>query len=869
MTEPFPAFTDLRPENYELCLDLNLEAFTYACNETITVTVLHPTTTAVMDIRDLVIPKEGVSVEFPDGRVVPAVSVAVDNTAESLTVCFPETLPDGAAVKIHINFVAPISAGLDGLYRSKYTTTDKDGGAPKTKYMVSTQFESTSARKAFPCWDRPAAKATFGITVILDSTMDALSNMPIEREEPLIDSPGRKRVVFGTTPRMTTFLVALVCGEFERVHAKTKHGVEVSVYTMRGKKHLGQLALETGVYVLDYYTDFFDLGYPLPKCDMVAIPDFDAGAMENWGLVTYRESALLFDDAAGSQTMRERVSIVVAHELAHQWFGNLCTMRWWNDLWLNEGFASYMEVVSVDSLHPEWGLWPKFVSESFFSACSLDAKDATHPISVPVTTPAEIASIFDAIVYEKGSSIIRMIASFFGPVVFRDALRSYLAAHVYANAVSADLWAAFSKVVGKDVASLVVPWTESAGFPLVSVSRDPADGSLVLTQRRFHADGRTDEADASKLWWIPLEILTEEDPSKAIAFEMHTKEARVDSVHLKPGQWVKVNAGNTAFCRVHYSSDLLLALTEAVRKNALSPVDRLGVLGDTFALASAGILDNVDLVRLLLAYDHEDNDSVLSLLVSSVTALRNLYSADPKATDVFRALYVRLFRPLADKLGWDNKEGESSLVRKARSSVVGMLVGIGDKGTVQEAISRYISGKYSSDVKKSVYCAVSLYGDKQTLRPRLYDDLRKADLKEKQTELISAISTVTDPEEARQVLEWAAHSGDVRPQDFYFVTSAICRRHRRVVWDWLVASWDWFCNDFGLGDMCFPYTVEDGVSSLRTLDDIKEMDAFFASHPHRNAGPKIAAAREDVLGGIRWREKCDKDGLLEWMEKNI
>eukprot|EP01094_Clydonella_sp_ATCC50884_P017334 TRINITY_DN2999_c0_g1_i1.p1 TRINITY_DN2999_c0_g1~~TRINITY_DN2999_c0_g1_i1.p1 ORF type:complete len:463 (-),score=132.41 TRINITY_DN2999_c0_g1_i1:21-1409(-) len=389
------------------------------------------------------------------------------------------------------SFEGVLNDQMAGFYRSRYSVEGEE------RFMAVTQFEPTDARRAFPCWDEPSLKATFSVSLTVPTNRTALGNMPAEEEQVNGDL---KTIRFGRTPIMSTYLVAFLVGEFDVVEDVTKEGVVMKVYTPLGKADQGKFALEVGKNTLSFYTDYFAIPYPLPCLAMVAISDFSAGAMENWGLVTYRETALLIDSATSGVSNKQRVAYVVAHELAHQWFGNLVTMEWWKELWLNEGFATWVGNLAVDHLFPAWDIWTKFSSDYFARAQQLDSLRSSHPIEVEVYSSDEINEIFDAISYCKGAAIIRMIASVLGLDAFKKGLQIYLKRHQYGNAVTDDLWQALQESSGVDVKSLMDVWTKHTGYPVLHAALSSAT-TLHVRQHRFLSSGEGEGGEDDKTIW--------------------------------------------------------------------------------------------------------------------------------------------------------------------------------------------------------------------------------------------------------------------------------------------------------------------------------------------------------------------------------
>ena len=476
-SNPYRLPADVRPTTYELTLTPDLDSFTFEAEASIHLEVLEPASHIVANAAELAI--ASAEVTPAGGATLAARSVELDEEAERVTFVLDGELPGGPAT-LRARFTGVLNDQLRGFYRSQYEASDGS-----KRYLATTQFEATDARRAFPCWDEPAVKATYKVTLIIPEGLSAVSNMPIESETPV--AGGKKALVFQETPKMSTYLLAFVIGDLASVEAKASDGTLVRVWATRGKEEQGRFAVENSVKLLDYFNDYFGVSYPLPKMDHIAVPDFAAGAMENWGAITYRETALLFDPQNSAAAARQRIMEVVSHEMAHMWFGDLVTMEWWDDLWLNESFASWMGDKAVDRLYPEWNMWTQFVSQDTSAGLSLDGLANSHPIEADVKDPAEIRELFDAISYSKGGATLRMIEEYLGEEAFRQGLRAYISAHQYGNAKGADLWTALEEASGKPVTAIMNSWIRQTGYPIIDVEAKREDGEarLTVSQRRF------------------------------------------------------------------------------------------------------------------------------------------------------------------------------------------------------------------------------------------------------------------------------------------------------------------------------------------------------------------------------------------------
>src|SRR5438067_10162426 len=486
------------PTEYAIRIVPNLDNFTFAGSETVKLNVRGPVHQLVLNGLELKI--EAASV---DGKPLPASAIRIDKETELLTLTLPSELAAGDH-SLTLRFTGKINQQGQGLFYVRY----QEQGSGARKVMLGTQFEATDARRFFPCWDEPAFRSRFQLTVVVPENWLAVSNMPIESEQKIA---GGKEVRFAPTPPMSSYLNVFVAGELDLIESRIGP-TQIRVLATKGKAELGRYALEATAQILQYYNDYFGIAYPLPKLDQIALPGGFGGAMENWGGITYYESALLFDPKNSSAETKQNIYEVLAHEMAHQWFGDLVTMAWWDNLWLNEGFASWMGTKCTAHFNPQWEVWlrrslprdpTRRVGIAREQAMEGDSRSTTHPIQQPVATEAEANSAFDDITYKKGQSSLRMLESFVGEDVFRDGIRRYIAAHKYSNSTTADLWNALSEASKKPVGEIAAGWTEQPGFPVVKVNRE-GDGNIRLTQERFTVNFK----NAPPLEWkIPLTYL--------------------------------------------------------------------------------------------------------------------------------------------------------------------------------------------------------------------------------------------------------------------------------------------------------------------------------------------------------------------------
>lgn len=837
------------PERYAIKLKPDLEKFVFEGEETITVNVLSPTKTVTLHSKDLDI--EVAEVILGDKKVF-ATKISYDEKAETVTFVFPAPIPRGAG-KLRLVFRGILNDKLRGFYRSRYEI------AGEKRHMATTQFESTDARRAFPCFDEPAHKAIFDVTLLVPTHTVAISNtLPISEEE---REGGLREITFSPTPKMSTYLLAFIIGEFEHIETKTKEGVLVRVFTVPGKKHQAEFALEVAAKTLSFYNDYFDIPYPLPVLDMIAIPDFSAGAMENWGAITYRETAILVDDKNSSTASRQYIALVIAHEIAHQWFGNLVTMEWWTHLWLNEGFASYIEYLAVDKLFPKWNVWTQFAYMDLNRALALDALKHTHPIEVEVRHPDEIAEIFDEVSYSKGASVIRMLAEFLGEKDFRDGLRVYLKKHSYANASTIHLWQAFEKVSGKPVAKIMKNWTGKGGYPVVSAKLK--NDKLSLSQKRFFSNPRSaKEMKDETLWAVPISVADEKGNSRKMLLEK-----RSSDLNLNVQNWLKLNSEESGFFRTAYSPELLEKLREPLRAGKLSELDRLGLVRDAFALAEGGVIETSEALKLALDYKNEDSYTVWAELALNLRKIFNLL-ADSSALENYKKFACSIFETAVKKIGWQSKAGESHEMALLRSLVLGNAGDYGHSETIAKAKKLFADflnkgEKIPVDLRGAVYGIASEHSGEKEFR-KIMALYKKETLHEEQGRLGRALAGFSDKTLLKEALEFTL-SKDVRYQDTLSIIASVWGNPvgRNLAWNFVKKNWPTFLERYGGGGYALSRVVKSGsiFHTRETYDDFKK---FFKTHSAPGASRAVLQVLEKIDGNTQWLARDGKK-IENWL----
>ncbi|XP_018581825.1 puromycin-sensitive aminopeptidase [Scleropages formosus] len=855
--------TDVSPVNYALWLKPDLVDFTFEGKVEARVQVTRATNQIVMNCADIDI----ISASFASGgKEINATGFNYQNEDEKVTLSFPSALQAGSGI-LKIDFVGELNDKMKGFYRSKYITPTGE-----VRFAAVTQFEATDARRAFPCWDEPAIKATFDITLIVPKDRVALSNMNVIDRKPYPDDDNLLEIKFATTPIMSTYLVAFVVGEYDFVESQSSDGVTVRVYTPVGKAEQGKFALEVATKTLPFYKDYFNVPYPLPKIDLIAIADFAAGAMENWGLVTYRETALLIDPKNSCSSSRQWVALVVGHELAHQWFGNLVTMEWWTHLWLNEGFASWIEYLCVDHCFPDYDIWTQFVSADYTRALELDALDNSHPIEVNVGHPSEVDEIFDAISYSKGASVIRMLHNYIGDEDFRKGMNIYLTKFQHKNASTEDLWDCLEEASGKPVAAVMSSWTKQMGFPIIVVDQEQhgEDSVLKISQKKFCASGPFN-GETCPNWMVPISICTSEDPSRPkLTMLLDSPETTVTISNLGPSQWVKINPGTVGFYRIQYSSTMLDSLLPGIRDLTLPPVDRLGLQNDLFSLSRAGMISTAEVLKVMEAFVNEPNYTVWSDLSCNLGVLSSLLSYTDFHEEV-QEFICDLFTPIGQKLGWDSKQGEGHLDALLRGLVLGKLGKAGHKPTVEESHRRFkdhVDGKVvlSADLRSPVYLTVLKHGDSATLDTMLKLH-KQADMQEEKNRIERVLGAISDAELTQKVLAFAL-SEEVRPQDTVTVIGGVAsssKQGRKAAWKFVKDNWDELHNRYQ-GGFLISRLIKLTVDGFVDEKMAAEVKSFFESHHAPAAERTVQQCCENILLNAAWLKR-DADDIHQYLLK--
>ena len=799
---------DNYPKNYQLTFEPDFKKFVFSGHEIVTVVCKKPTSQIVMDCAEIKI--KSIQVNFQESKINS--SFKIDEKNETLSIKLAKKIK--GEISIEMSFQGTLNDRLLGFYRSQY----KQGNA--TKYLATTQFEAADARRAFPCWDQPSAKATFEISIIAENKFSAISNMPVQSKKKLKNKTLYK---FAKTPIMSTYLIYLGVGEFEYLEGKSGK-IKIRVVTTKGNKSKGRYSLDLGKKLLSSYENYFGIKYPLPKLDLIAIPDFAAGAMENWGAITFRETILLYDPKTSSTRTKQFIAEVISHEIAHQWFGNLVTMKWWNDLWLNESFATFMATKFVDKFYPEWNLWDQFIEDAMNVAMGLDSLKTTHPIDVVVNSPAEIREIFDAISYDKGGCVLRMLENYVGEKNFRTGLKKYLSDFKYSNAQGQDLWNAIGKASKMPVSSMVNSWLKQPGFPQLEISKNK--NNLKLTQNRFLME--PDKKSKKGLWQIPLTIgLGKNHTTKLI-----TKKS--DSIKIPKGRGFVANMGRTGFYRVKYDDEILLDLKMLVDQKDISSVDRWAIQNDLFALSVSGNDSIKNYLDFTDAYIDEDSFLPKTNVASNLGFLASISFFEDFHGEI-KKYAINYFRKIHSDLGWTPKKSDQHTDAFLRGFVIYALGKLGDETILEIANQKFKEylKKPSSihpDVSESIFSLVAWTGNEKTYYQ--FESLyKKAKSTEEKLRFLGAMCSFKNEKLLLKTLKFS-QTPLVRSQNMQLPIMKIAANPygKKILWPWLKSNWGKLSKKVGMGNPLFNRIVA-SISQIADDSMEKEIIQFFKKHP--------------------------------------
>ncbi|KAJ9228149.1 hypothetical protein DTO166G5_8784 [Paecilomyces variotii] len=857
--------TNVKPLHYDLTLEPDFEKFTYEGTVIIDLDVVEDTNSISLNSNEIDI--HSTTVSAGGAVVTSSPEVTYDQDAQTTTVKFKETIPAGSKAQIKQTFTGQLNDNMAGFYRSSYK--DKNG---QKKYIATTQMEPTDARRAFPCFDEPALKAKFTVTLVADKGKTCLSNMDVDQVfevDSKITGGKRQATKFTTSPLMSTYLVAFIVGDLNYIETKNFR-VPIRVYATPDQdiEH-GRFSLELAARTLAFYEKAFDSEFPLPKMDMVAIPDFSAGAMENWGLITYRIVDVLLDEKTSGASMKERIAETVQHELAHQWFGNLVTMDFWDGLWLNEGFATWMSWYSCNAFYPEWKVWQTYVIDNLQSALSLDSLRSSHPIEVPVKRADEINQIFDAISYSKGSSVLRMISKYMGEDVFIQGVRDYIKKHAYGNTQTGDLWAALAKASGKPVESVMDIWTKNVGFPVVTVSENPTKSTINVKQNRFLRTGDVRPEEDKTIYPVFLGLRTKDGVDESITLSEREGEFKVPDL-----DFFKLNADHTSIYRTSYTPERLEKLGKAAKDGRLTVEDRAGMIADSGALAASGYQKTSGLLSLLKGFDTESEYVVWNEMLTRIGTLRAAWLfEDQRVKDALKAFQRSLVSEKAHQVGWQFSPDDDHILQQLKALTFGSA-GMSDDPVVVNAakdmFKRFAEGDRSAihpNIRGSVFSIVLKNGGEKEYDVIL-DRFRNAPTSDEKNTALRTLGAAEDPALIKRTLDLA--SGDeVKNQDIYMPLAGL-RGHTNGIearWEWLKTNWDAIYKRLPPSLGMLGSVVQITTSSFCTEKQLKEVEEFFASKDTKGYDRAVEQSLDAIRAKVHWLKR-DRSDVENWLKAN-
>jgi len=836
---------NVRPSHYDLSFTPDADKMAFSASVKIAIEVVEPTSTVTLQAADLAFSKAEIA-------GVGAAKVKVDDEAQTASFTFAKALPKGKYV-LALDYTGKIYTQAAGLFALDYETeTGK-------KRAIYTQFENSDARRFIPSWDEPFYKATYSVEATIPTGQMALGNMPIASSKDL--GNGKTLVKFATSPKMSTYLLFFGLGEFDRASVKSA-GVDVGVVTKKGDTPKAAFALKSAADILPWYNDYFGTPYPLPVLDNIAAPGRSQffSAMENWGAIFYFEYAMNLDPKISTESDKQDVFTTVAHEMAHQWFGDLVTMAWWDDLWLNEGFASWMEGRATEHFHPEWNATLNAVGGREY-AMGLDALSTTHPVVQHVTTVEQASQAFDAITYQKGEAVIRMLESYVGHDAWRDGVRVYMKKHAHGNTVSDDLWSSVEGAAKKPILAIAHDFTLQPGVPLITVDAATCAAgktTLALTQSEFSKDM---PGKKPLLWRVPVTVQAVGGGEAKTLVTGGKGSVTVDGCGP-----VVVNAGQAGYFRTQYGPERFAGIVQNFAK--LPAIDQLGVMSDAWSMGLAGYQPATDFLDLAKATPDNADPQVFSKIAGVYSAIDSYYQGMPTERAAFRKLAIAKLRPLLAKVGWSAQAGEADRIAILRGELIGTLGGLGDPEVVAEATRRFNADKTDPSaipgaLRKTILSVVARKADAAT-----WDNIHAQALAEKtpliRAQLFSLLASAEDEALAKKALELALTSEPGETMSSSMI-SRVAGSHPDMTFDWAVANKDKVNEKVDSTSRTrFIPGLGAGSSNPATAEKIKAWAAANLAEGSRKEGDKAAVS---VLNRAKIREQR-LPAITAWVAKN-
>ncbi|HJQ76355.1 MAG TPA: M1 family metallopeptidase [Acidimicrobiia bacterium] len=843
---PFRLPRHTRPDHYDIRLELDLETFTFTGSVGIDIEVTEATDALVLNAAEVEIKSAALS----DGTVI--TEIAYDDEMQRAILSLGSALEPGSH-RLEIEHSGIINDQLRGLYRSVYR--DAEGNEHP---LATSQCQATDARRVFPCWDEPDFKATYQTTMVVADGLEAYSNTA-ELERVKLDD-GRLEFRFDKTMKMSTYLLAFIAGPFEATEPRVVRGTPIRIIVPMGNLHLTDIAMENAVFCFEYLSDYYGIPYPADKLDHIGIPDFAAGAMENVGLITYRDAYLVIDPEKASQSELQNSLDVIGHEIAHQWFGNLVTMAWWEGAWLNEAFASFMELKATDAMRPEWKRWLAFANLEVPWAMGTDQLVSTRPIEFEVTSPEEVDQMFDAITYGKGSAVLHMIDEFVGVENFRQGVGNYLRKHSYANTVTTDLWEGLDSASEYPVSEIMDTWVYQRGFPQIDVK--VVDGGVRLSQRRYLVI--PDETDTT-IWKVPVQLRgSAGGASFQIKFLLEEDEAVVPIEGTV--DWVVANAGGHGFYRTRYSDDLFDALLTHVE--GLGDIERYTLVSDTLGFVRNGQLPVTAFLDLAAKFGDEAEQAIWSIITGGLGLVEH-HALEDEAREGFERFVTELVSPAMERLGWEPRDSDSDLERKLRGELIATL---GNLARDERVIDRcrslaadVLDGEnFDPEVCTAALAVYARNGDSEE-HSRLWTAYKEATTPLEQVRFLRSVSAVESESQAIDTLDKVV-DGDIRTQDGFWVFARLLMGEAGPeVWANARSRWD---EVLGVMPGMTRTRVVEGLPALSQPEVAADIKGFFAEHPLPEASRALEQKLELLDANVKLRER-ETPAVTEYFSNRV
>ncbi|OAL35112.1 hypothetical protein AYO20_05589 [Fonsecaea nubica] len=863
----------VKPLNYNIRI-FNIEfggEWTYEGRVVIDAEATAPANHVVINARALEISRSEVS--FTDlnksSSTYSATSIVLGEETQQARISFEETIPKGP-LRLDVSFKGRIDHSMVGFCRARYEPESDTSAAGvkvgKYHWQLTTHFEPCDARKAFPCFDEPHLKATFELELEIPAELTALSNMP-ETSARLLEGAqtGLKAVRFEKTPVMSTYLLCWAVGDFEYIEGLTKREhagkrLPVRIYTTKGLTQYAHFALQDACDALDFFSESFGVDYPLPKCDQLVVHEFIGGAMENWGLITYKPTKILFDPATSDNRLMSKASYVIAHELAHQWFGNLVTMSGWNELWLNEGFATWAGYLAVDHLHPDWNIWGQFVGEALEEAFTLDSLNSTHPIESQIQGSSQVHQMFDSITYCKGSAVIRMLTAHIGQDAFLNGIAAYLKSRMYQNATSNDLWTALSAASGVDVATIMDPWIHEAGFPIVTAT--PTADGLHLNQKPFP---RHSVQERTTCWHVPLGL---DGETLTTADNTLTTESGIVKQNLS---LAKLNKDHAGFYRTDYPRNHLLSLTHL--SSGMSSADKVGIITDITSLVFAGVRPAGELLSVMSELRHEKDCFMWSQIRKAAVAVVSSVSDDPQIVNVLKAHIRHLMAGVKSEITWTGCA--DSYVKGELEKALIQLAAFADDdeviGEVQRRFSLWQNGDKDAinrNLQTPIFNVSVARGGEEAYRAVKAEYLRNETIDGREL-CIAALGRTTLPALTRDYLDMTFRTEDhVTLQNIHFVGMAVGNGPcAEALWEYVKENWDAVYARLRINSIVFEWFVDNALSGLDSLALEADIARFFADKDLPEMAHPVAVVRDNIARNAAFKARVRPE-VVQWLKEN-